>query len=215
MGDNGENAGKNNSFPPGYEHVRDMVREAQQRIKEIDEQIKNVPKDQGPSPQYNPPGFLRPKQPGNREQTIRSLEMHKDQLRADIMVRVEKETAHADTKTARVVRDNAIESVYPNPYQGKDAREMQQIKGQSKDLEASQEFADIQRKFDRLPAPAERENIVPEQQDLHQDKEQHKMFSMSDRFMQSLSYTREVEKNDNSPDKSPDQDKGREEIDRD
>lgn len=196
MPDNDE---KDNAYPPEYAHVGKMVREAQERIREIDQQIKNVPKDQGPAPQYNPPGFIRSRQPGSQDEKIAAFEKQKEQVKADTMEKVDKETIKADPKTATLVRDQAREGMYGNPFKGKDAAEMDALRGQSKDLETSQNYADALRQSQN---PERTEKDVPEPASSTTNMEEKKPLSMSARFSQSLSYTREVEKNDKAPDKS-------------
>ncbi len=206
--------GKDNVFPPEYAHVGEMVREAQERIRLIDEQIKNVPKDQGPTLEYHPPGFLRSKQPGSHDQMVSQLEKQKDQIKVDIMGKVGKETGHADPTTARKVRDVARERFYPNPYKGMDAVKMTEIPNQPKDLDASQDFVDAQRNRNPALSRTENEKDASDQPNVQPVREGQKSFSMSSRFLQSLNYPMETEKAEKALDKSPERQKGKEDMDK-
>ncbi|PSR55790.1 hypothetical protein AHMF7605_20950 [Adhaeribacter arboris] len=204
-----------NAFPPEYSHVGERVREAQERIQQIEEQIKNVPSDRGTAPQYNPPVFLRPRQPGDHNQTVKSLEKQISQIKDDVMRSVDKEIVDADPQTARTVRDKTRESLYPNPYKKMDATKMEAAKSQSRDLDASQDYKDAQ--LNREPAPdlPEREQDAPDQANPQPTQQEKKPLSMSARFSQSLSSTKVIEKDDKAPDKTPNPEKGKEEKDKD
>ncbi|PSR56628.1 hypothetical protein AHMF7605_25605 [Adhaeribacter arboris] len=204
---------KDSLFPPEYAHLDKMVREAQEQIRLIDEQIKNVPSDRGTAPQYNPPGFLRSRQMGSRDQRINDLEKQKGQVRAEVMDKVEKETINADPKTANTVRDKALAEMYSNPFEGKSAAEIKAARGEIKDLETAQNFAATLHKGDfRINQP---DRDVAEPTNAPTNNEDKKSSPGSNRFSESLSYTKAIEKNDTAPDKSPNLEKGKEEIDKD
>ena len=186
------------NYPPEYDHIGEQVKKTQERIQQIDEQIKNVPQNSKPAPALRPPGFVQPKR-FDRERTIGNLENEKNQIKHDMLHQAEQEVRGADPKTARTVKDNARESLFPNPFLKMGVAEKNRHHDQSKDIETSQDYMDSLFSRDD-PKPVK---DTPEKQ--------HTNLSISALFVQNLSFTK-AEKLDPAPTPSKEADKA---IDRD
>ncbi|SFF09165.1 hypothetical protein [Spirosoma endophyticum] len=210
MGQIGDNEG---TFPDGYEHVQERLNETTERLQQIDDQIKNIPKEQGHTLRYNPPHFIGRVVPGSRARTIAALKERQDQIKEDTLAKTEADTRQGDNKAGRVVRDNVREALFPNPYRTLMKEERLDEKGVRKEIEQSQDFMDAE----LVAKAAERkealkQTIQPEKQDKQALKQQDKTaMSMSARFSLSLGYTKATEKTDRSPapshDRQPEKDR--------
>ncbi|WP_421825903.1 hypothetical protein [Larkinella sp.] len=160
-------------FPPEYSHVEDKVRQAKEQIDRMQEQAKTVPKDAGPTLAYNTPGFLRSRQPGSHDQRIASLNKGIENLRKEVLDQVEKDIRQADPKTARTVREAALESFYPNPVKEMTAEQRADFRKAPKDIEQSQEYMDFVTKKSAQEKNKPENDKGPRQQDL----------SLTQRFM--------------------------------
>ncbi len=129
------------AFPPEFNHIGMQVKQTQERVQQIDEQIKNVPQNSKPAPALRPPGFVQPKR-FDRERIIAGLEHDKSQIKHDMLHRAENEVKEADQATARIVKDNVRESLFPNPFSKMSISEKKAIHNQTRDLEASQDYMD-------------------------------------------------------------------------
>ncbi|QMW01712.1 hypothetical protein [Spirosoma foliorum] len=136
-----EKEGEDEGYPPEYAHIEDKVQAAQERARQIDEQIKNVPQNSKPTLAFRPPGFTQPRY-FNRERAIASLEQQKSELKEDTFSQVEQEVREADPKAARQVRDQARETLYPNPFRQMDVEKKNTFHSKPKDLELSQNYMD-------------------------------------------------------------------------
>lgn len=200
-------------FPDGYEHVHERLNETTERLQQIDDQIKNIPKDQGHTLRYNPPHFVGRIVPGSRARTIAALKERQDQIKDETLAKTESDTRQGDNKAGRVVRDNVREALFPNPYRTLTKEERLDEKGVRKEIEQSQDFMDAE----LVAKAAERkealkQTIQPEKQDKQAPKQQDKTdMSMSARFSLSLGYTKATEKTDRSPapprDRQPEKDR--------
>ena len=126
--DNDKQKGK--TYPPEFEHIGEQVKKTEERVQQIDEQIKNVSQNSKPAPALRPPGFVQPKR-FDREKTIGNLEQEKSQIKHDMLYQAEQEVRGADQPIARTVKDNARESLFPNPFRRMSAAEKSQHRGQS------------------------------------------------------------------------------------
>ncbi|RYZ84992.1 MAG: hypothetical protein EOP04_16875 [Proteobacteria bacterium] len=193
-------------FPEGYEHVRERLDETTQHLKQIDEQIKNIPKDQGPTLKYNPPNFVGRVIPGSRARSIAALEAKQSQIKADTLAKTEADTRNGDNRSGRVIRDTVRETLYPNPYRTLTKEERREEKSTIKEIEQSQDYMDAE----LVARAAERKTAQKETVSKPEDKGKESL-SMSARFSLSLGYTKASEKSDRPPtptrDRVPDKDR--------
>ncbi len=139
--------GKDPVYPVEYAHVERLVKDTQETVRQIDERIENLAPDRGPEQHYNPPGFLRSRQPGNRDAAIDKLKETRETLKAQRFNQVEKETGDASPEIRAQVRAKAREALFPNPY--RTGAERNTPAGERRDLEQSQDYMDAL----RFPAP--------------------------------------------------------------
>lgn len=190
--------GKEKDYPPEYAHIEDKVKAAQERVQQLDEQIKNVPQNSKPAPRLSPPGFTQPRY-FNRERAIASLEHQKADLKETTFSQVEQEVKDASPKDARLVKDNARESLYPNPFRKMSIPEKNQYNSIPKNIEQSQDLMDTF--FSASPT-------TPPQASAEKEQETSKteFSSMSMRFSHKLGYTKTSDKAFTSPENSRDRD---------
>ena len=136
-----EKEDKGEAYPPEYAHIEDKVKAAQERARQIDEQIKNVPQNSKPTLAFRPPGFTQSRY-FNRERAIASLEQQKSELKEDTFRQVEQEVRETDPKAARLVRDNARESLFPNPFRKMSVEGKNYYGNVPKDIEQAQDLMD-------------------------------------------------------------------------
>ena len=199
------------AFPPGYEEVETMVRQAEDRIRQIKEQIAKVPPDQ-PAPAYRPPGFLSTRQPGSQQRLIAGWESQKAQVRADAMHQVDQATTDADPTVREEVMQTATHRLSGREKDADAERQQQAITGKARDLNASQEWA--MKKLDQRSAP-EGQATAPEVSSAPTPNEQAAPPSMSLRFSQTLSYTKHTQTADKTPEKAPEPERAQHEPERD
>ncbi len=208
----GQKDDKSPLLPEGFEHTEERLNEAQEQILQHDEQIKNVPKDQGPRIEYKPPGYIGTRQPGSRDRTIAFLTDRRDQIKADTLAKTEADTRSADNKTGRIVRDKVREELFPNPYRGLSREELAEHKTVSKEIEQSQDYMDAK----LVAAEAERDNEPPQETPPPTTPptftpNQKGNTSISTRFSMSLGYTKLSDDPNPAPnqsrDKTPDKDR--------
>lgn len=163
------------NFPPGFEHVEEIVREGKQRIKDIDAQINGLKGEKGPSPQYNPPGFIRPRPAVSKEQQETLLKQQKEQVQGEIWGKVNDEAEKTDPDTAKAIRTKTLEEVYPD---------LKKNERDAAKLDISQDFMNdqVNRHLERA---AEKQN--PQSEKASENKSD-PSYSMSFKFSQTLSY---------------------------
>lgn len=184
---------KEGTFPEGYEHVEERLNDATGRVQQIDEQIKNIPKEQGPTLRYDPPYGVGRVVPGTRDKTRTALKDMQHEIKMDTLSRTEADT-RTDNKTGRVVRDTVREKLFPNPYRQISKEDRLDDRGTPKDIERSQDFMDAE----LVARAAERKAAVQPQKETPEKQEKTDL-SMSARFSMSLSYTKATEKSDRAP----------------
>lgn len=191
---------KEQKFPEGFEHVNDRLNETTQHLKQIDDQIRNIPKEKGPTLEYHPPYFTGRVMPGSRDQTRVALQDRQHEIKIDALAQTEAETRNADGKAGRIVRDQVRESLFPNPYRQISLEDRLNDRYTVKDVEQSQDYMDAE----LVAKAAERKAISKEPQSKAENKNMDSM-SMSARFTQTLSYTKASQKSDVS--RSPTRDR--------
>lgn len=189
--------GQGTVYPPEYAHIEAKVRAIQERVQQLDEQIKNVPANSKPAPGLRPPGYLSPRY-FSREEKIASLEGEKAELKETIFRQIELELKNADPKVAREVKDTAREELYPNPVRQMSKQEKEQYRGIDKDIQQSQNLMDSL-------FTAKQKEVVKDDFESQKETLKKEVTSMSLRFSQGLSYNRASEKTDKLPD-SPSKD---------
>ena len=142
----------------------------------------------------NLPQFLKDPEP-LKEQDVKEVDMteraasilerYRQQAPSDINVR------DSDLKT-----QPGREPLYPNPFKQPDKEQQSASHSQSKDLEQSQDLMTTMRSVST--------EIPKKENELTTEK---KTMSMSERFSQSLSYTKSAEKTSQSPEKGKDIDR--------
>lgn len=249
---------KEPTFPEGYEHLDDLMKEGLERRREIDKQLEALSKDTAKpkvhAPKYTPPGFTtgRPSNNNSKDFAIEKLEGEKTQIELDIHERIDVHlhVFETDPDTAKQIRETVMDKLHPNPLEGKGEKELERVGKTEKDVNSSQDYMRIQMKNFREGTPrdtkspeeinrdaaktekelnnsqdfmqrqiaavkersAEKTPDVPATQGKEETKDRPTV-SMSERFSQSLSYTKALEKSaDKSTptkgkeDKSPDKD---------
>ncbi len=216
-------------YPAAYAHIEEKVQIALDKIRQFDEQIKNTPNDRGPDLSYNPPGFIKSRQIGSRDQVIKSLEMAKAQVKEETWKDVEHTLKNDNSPSSRQTRDLAREDIYPNIYKSMDSAEKKEHRSKPKDIEQSQDFMaaaleDARNSQKELlpiidqnePSKIEQGRDIDNSQevmngligDFKQSKagrEEGSISPFSQRFSQSLNYTKTLEYSDKT--KSPSKDK--------
>lgn len=197
---------QNNAFPPEYAHLEEKAKATQERVDQIDKQIKNLPENSKPGLILHPPGYSKPRY-FDRELAMASLEQQKSDLKETTFKQVETEVREADPKIARLVRDETREILFPNPVKQMDLTEQNKYRDLEKDIEGSQNLMDTF--FSKSGTVAAKAS--PEKEQDQSTKEStsisKKIDSMSLRFSQGLSYTKAREKTDIGKGKTRDLDK--------
>jgi hypothetical protein len=220
-----QNSATKNTYPKEFAHIGMKVQGALAKIRQFDERINNMPNDKGPELSYNPPGFMKSRQIGSRDQMINSLEKAKTQLKTEIWQEIDQDLKGNNSALSKQVRDMACEEIYPNIYNSLDETQKKGEKGKSKDIEQSQDFmAAILTSSKEKQIEKEQNNYTDKHSidkqgrdiDQSQDnmlvmtadfqhkskesmpqidgpKEQTSTESISQRFSQSLSYTKTLE----------------------
>ncbi|ADB38001.1 hypothetical protein [Spirosoma linguale] len=193
-----ENDKSGNDLPEGFDHVAERLQNTTQRLREIDKQIDNLPKDRGLSLEYRPPYFVGQK-PGVQQRTIAALKEMQHQLKTDTLDKTEADTRNVDQKDGRVVRDQVREKLFPNPYREFNREDLLADKHTIKEIEQSQDYMDAQ----LVAKAAERNKAVVKTEKALPNKSEKDSPSVSPRFSLSLSYTKATSKDDSTPSKTP------------
>ncbi len=185
---------QNRPFPEGFEHVQERLNETTEHLKQIDGQIKNIPKEQGPTLKYNPPHFVGRAIPGSRDKTRIALEEKQHEIKMDVLSKTEPATRGADGQAGRVVRDRVRETLFPNPYRTLSQEDKQDQKSVLKEIEQSQDYMDamLSPKVDKPKEEPRQTQDAPEKKDMAN-------MSMSARFSMSLNYTKATERSEPRP----------------
>ncbi|MEJ7659609.1 MAG: hypothetical protein WKG07_08265 [Hymenobacter sp.] len=105
-------------YPPEYRHVEQIVRETNERIQQIDQEIENLPPDREgwvpPAPR--PPGAPPPPTPPTRQQIIDARRGLQQSERERAFKEVETATANAEPKLKRQMLDSSRENLFGNEY---------------------------------------------------------------------------------------------------
>ena len=176
-------------FPAGYEHVEERLNDTIKHVQQLEDQIKNIPKEQGPTVKYNPPYSIGRVMPGTADRTRAYLRGREYDTKMDMLSETEDATRNAGGKTGRVVRDIVREKLFPSPYRQVSQADRLSDRGTLKDIEQSQDYMDAElvvRAAERKDAPKPEKSVKSE-------------MSMSARFSHSLGYTRATEKIEKSP----------------
>lgn len=245
---------KEPTFPEGYEHLDDLMKEGLERRREIDKELEAASKDTSKpnthTPKYTPPGFTTGRPSANKDFRVQKLEAEKTQIETGINKRIEREMQdlQTDPETAKQIRQTVMDKMYPNQFENMGEKQLERVGKTEKDVNASQDYMRTQMKNFRDGTPkdtkspeeinrdaAKTEKEMNSSQDFMQrqiavvkergaektpdvspvqGKEEAKdrpTVSMSERFSQSLSYTKALEKSADKPapkkakeDKSPD-----------
>ncbi|WAC11898.1 hypothetical protein [Dyadobacter pollutisoli] len=179
-----------NIYPPGYDDLDKLMRDAKAQIQQIEIQINNAERDKGPQNRLDPPGYGKGT-PANPQKTIADLKQEIEGIKTSTLSAVEKRTKGIDPKMSKGMREKSLNELYPNTFEGMDKKEMEAQRGKPKDLEVSQDFVDAQIK-DHKKMEAEKENMVAKGTESQKEKP----MSMSARFSQSLGYTKTLNEAD-------------------
>lgn len=195
---------KDQKFPAGFEHVEERLNDATEHVKKIDDQIRDIPKEEGPRLVYRPPHFVGQIVPGSRDKTRIALQEKQHEIKMDALSQTEAETRNADGKSGRVVRDEARERLFPNPYRQVTQEIRLDDRHEPKDIEQSQDYMDAE----LVAKAAERKAVSKDAETTPENKNKDSM-SMAARFSMSLSYTKASEKTERTPsrDREPDKDR--------
>jgi hypothetical protein len=117
--------------------------------------------------------------------TIANLNQEIEGIKTNTLSAVEKRTKNIDPKISKGMREKTLNELYPNSFESMDKKEMSEQKGKPRELEASQDFVDAQRKAQKKMG-AEKENMAGKGAESQKEKP----MSMSARFSQSLGYTK-------------------------
>ncbi|AUD02169.1 hypothetical protein [Spirosoma pollinicola] len=176
-------------FPAGYEHVEESLDDTIQHVQQLEDQINNIPKEQGPTIKYNPPYSIGRVVPGTRDRTRLFLKDRQHEIKMDTLSKTEDATRDTDGQTGRVVRDTVREKLFPNPYRQVSREERLDDRDALKDIEQSQDYMDaelVERATKRKDAPKPEKPAKSE-------------MSMSARYSLSLGYTKARENIEKSP----------------
>jgi hypothetical protein len=183
------NFDKPEPYPDGYEEVQEIVNNAQERVRQLDEEIRNPPKDKGPQPNLHPPGAVpNAKSQISEDERKTAIEKQKVQIKEEAWKNIENATKDGDKESDKKARDISREKLFPNEYKKLDGKEIEDAFPKERDMEASQNFADAQLK-DKGDSKASKVDTVPSTQNVNMGGE-NKPSSMSMRFSQSLGYSK-------------------------
>ncbi|TFF36170.1 hypothetical protein [Mucilaginibacter psychrotolerans] len=188
-------------LPPQFSHLENDLREAQAQLDDIDAWMEGIPKDKGLKPDYNltdynPPGTSKPTP--DRAGMVKQLEDRKTVIRQGFNEKLEKNLVNTDPKTAKNVREAVEINLSDSKFRKMDRGQVKEQQTGTKSPQLSEDFMNKTLANYRVakanPAPAQdaSKNVDP------------KNLPASDRFMQSLNYTKELDQADASPDKTPD-----------
>ena len=186
--DNDDKDKKNEpAFPEGYEYLDELIKDRMTRRQEIDKQLEAASKDTSKpnahTPKYTPPGFTTGRPSANQDFPVQKLKTEKTQLEADIneSIELQMHVLETDPQTAAQIRQTLTDKMYPNPFEGKGEKELQQVGKVEKDIDASQDYMRVQLKNFREGAPKDPKS--PE--DIQKESDQtEKELNNSQEFMQ-------------------------------
>lgn len=182
-------------YPPGYASIEAHVRQAQEKISQLEVHIKTIPHDK-PEQVLTPPGFPKLRHFSNRNNRIALIKQLQEDIRKDTLGEVEKALASAGLQGAQTVRDRVVKDLYASPYENMAPDQRQQRTDPQWDINKSQDL--MVQFFNRT----ERQEPVKEQSvEIGQSTQ-----SISTRFIQSLHFTKGYDKADVEPDIEPEKD---------
>jgi hypothetical protein len=177
--DNDDKNKKNEpAFPEGYEYLDDLIRERLNRRKEIDKQLEAASKDTSKpnthTLKYTPPGFTTGRPSANKDFPGQKLETEKTQIEADIneSIELQMQVLETDPETAAQIRQTVIDKMYPNPFEGKGEKELQQVGKMEKDVDASQDYMRVQMKNFREGTPKDTKSAEEISKDAAQSEKE-------------------------------------------
>lgn len=185
--DDNDDKNKEPRFPEGYEYLDELIKDRMTHRKEIDKQLEAASKDTSKpnahTPKYTPPGFTMGRPSANKDFYIGKLQGEKTQIDVGIKQRVEQEMVDlgTDPETAAQIRQTLTDKMYPNPFEGKGEKELQQVGKVEKDIEASQDYMRVQLKNFREGTP--KDSKSPEEIQKESDQTE-KELNNSQEFMQ-------------------------------
>lgn len=193
-------------LPAGFEHVEERLNNTTGHVQQLQDQINNIPKEQGPTIKYAPPYSIGRVIPGTRDRARAFLKDRQHEIKMDTLSKIDEATRDADSQTGRVVRDTVREKLFPNPYRQVNRDDRLEDKDTLKDIEQSQDYMDAE----LVARAAERKEIVKPEKPTPEKQEKTEM-SMSARFSLSLRYTKVKGNIEQSPvpvrDRQPDKDR--------
>lgn len=198
---------KDNQLSREEVEVNSILAEASQRVDAIEQQIKNLPPDKGPSYELRPPGSSPTRPAGTRAQMEERLKGESEKITSDAKDRAGKVIENSNPE----VRQKAGDTI--ERWRNPDYKE----KGDEKTIDQSQSY--LQRKMnregmDKGQQPTQ-EKVEPSQTP-QPDVPQSGSMSMSARFNATLGYSDwKQEADKDSKDKTPDKPEKPREIDLD
>lgn len=144
----------------------------------------------------NLPQFLKePELP--KEQDVKDLEVDMTERAASLLERYRQQAPHnVNVRDSDLKTQPGREPLYPNPFKQPDKEQQSAFHSQTKDLEQSQDLMTTMRSVS-TETPKKENELTTE----------NKPMSMSERFSQSLSYTKSAEKTSQSPERGKDIDR--------
>lgn len=193
---------KSTQLPEGFEHVEHRLNDTLNQVKQIEDQLNNIPKERGPKLEYKPPHYVGRIVPGSRDKMRIALQEKQHELKMEALSKTEADTRDKDVKSGRVVRDTVREKLFPNPYRQMSPEDREQQRHTLKEIEQSQDYMDAK----LVERSAQRE--LSQQPDKAVPTGQNKTdMSMSARFSMSLSFTKAAEKTNSPSSKSRERDR--------
>jgi hypothetical protein len=194
-------------YPLEYSHIEQKVQNALEKIHQFDEKIKTMPNDRGPDLSYNPPGFMKSRQLGSRDQYISSLEKAKAHVKTETWQEIQQLLKEDNTPDAKQIRDLVREDIYPNDYKSMDEADKKEHLSHPKDIEQSQDFMRDALDKARNQAKERELNTLADNKPMEQgrdiDESQDLMDSLIEEYQQRSSPEKEaIEQNE------PPQEKG-------
>lgn len=193
-------------FPEGFEHVEEGLNDTMAHVEQLENQINNIPKEQGPKIKYDPPYGMGRVIPGTRDKTRAYLQDRQHEIKINALNSTEEATRNVDGQTGRAVRDTVREKLFPNPYRQVSREDRLDDRDALKDIEQSQDYMDAE-----LVARAAEHKATLKPEKPTPGKQEKSEMSMSARFSLSLGYTKAKENIEQSPapvrDRQPDRDR--------
>lgn len=198
------------NLSPEEQEVNRLINESKEKIAAMEQQINNLPRDQGPAPRYNLPGGPQPHDPGKNAELKQELQSAIYKEKDGLAANVDKTLSDAPAAIKEKGQRNLSDFLYGKDKQQEKSAEKQinpsqefamklrysreqthkipdHERAQRKDLDASQDFAQKLRfkaKEDRSASMAKKEDGQPAKNG--QDGKS----SMSTQFSQKLGFTK-------------------------